>query len=81
MISWSISDEMWQLLAKRWWKKVLCLECYIELVSIRQRHLVILSLADFSSIVIAGDRVRGYLTNEKWPWKKEGNKWIINAQG
>lgn len=73
MISWHLSDEKWHLLAKRWWDKILCLECYIELVSHRQRNLNILSLSDFSQITIASKRVRGYLTPEKWPWVKKGN--------
>ena len=70
MLSWHICEEKWKLLARRWWNKVLCLECYIELVSKRQNRLVVLSLADFAQITICGKRVRGYLTNDEWEYKQ-----------
>lgn len=70
MLSWHIEQNKWRLLARKWWDKVLCLECYVELVSKRQNHLTILSPKDFSEIVICAKRVRGHLTDKRWQWKK-----------
>ena len=80
MLSWHITEEKWKLLSRKWWDKVLCLECFIELVSKRQNRLVLLSLADFSQIVVCGNRVRGYLTDHKWPWVKSGKKWVYQSK-
>jgi len=64
VISWHIGDRGWKLLARRWWKKILCLECFVELASHRQRHLVIIHLRDFHDIVFCAKYVRGSLTHD-----------------
>lgn len=67
VIAWTARTEVWRLLARRWWDKVLCLECFVELVSRRQKNLVILQLDSFLDIVFASRRCRGALT-KRWPF-------------
>lgn len=70
VIHFHVSKEKWELLARKWWEKVLCLECFFVLVSHRQRTLTIFSMDDFHSIVLGANRVRGYLHNAPWPFPR-----------
>jgi hypothetical protein len=62
---WHVRDSGWKLLARKWWEKTLCIECFFELVSQRQNRLVIFEGDDFGPIIIATKRARGKL-NGKW---------------
>lgn len=64
LLAWHIDTSKWRLLAKKWWDKVLCIECFVMLVSHRQSNRVLLMPEDFDTIVIAARRVRGYLNRK-----------------
>lgn len=69
VIAWSVDTVIWRLLAKKWWSKVLCLECFIALASQRQKNLVILEVHNFRDIIFCAKRVRGSLLR-KWPFRQ-----------
>jgi hypothetical protein len=61
LLSWHVKTELWRMLPKSRWKDVLDIECFIAILSRRINRRLVIYPDDFSGIVIAAKRVRGYL--------------------
>ena len=60
-LKFSVQDYIWNLIPKEWHKKILCIECFLELLDKNLKQKLEIKLNDIIFFEIVGKNIKGDL--------------------